>query len=163
MLPGFVDVVSSTHAIGSWHTGSLASHADELAAMPSLHMAWAGWCAMVVWAMTARRWLRGLALLHVAATAAVVISTGNHFVLDLLGGAVVLAVAAALIPGWQRLCARARGPAATLRDRARTIGAVPDGAPAALRAAILRVRGAGGEDRAGAAGAETAPGTGAAG
>ena len=49
MLPGFVDVVASTHAIGSWHTGALASQANQLAAMPSLHIAWAVWCTVVVW------------------------------------------------------------------------------------------------------------------
>ena len=42
MLDGFTDVVASTHAFGSWHTGALASHANQVAAMPSLHMAWAG-------------------------------------------------------------------------------------------------------------------------
>ncbi len=43
MLGGFTDVVATTHAIGSWHTGALASHANQLAAMPSLHIAWAVW------------------------------------------------------------------------------------------------------------------------
>jgi hypothetical protein len=43
MLPasGFVDVVAVTHTWGAWHSGALASQANELAAMPSLHMAWA--------------------------------------------------------------------------------------------------------------------------
>jgi hypothetical protein len=48
MLDGFIDVVSSTHAIGSWHSGALASHANELAAMPSLHIAWAAWCSFAL-------------------------------------------------------------------------------------------------------------------
>ena len=39
-------VVASTHAFGSWHTGALASQANQLAAMPSLHMAWAGWASV---------------------------------------------------------------------------------------------------------------------
>ena len=46
MLDGFTDVVASTGAFGSWHTGALASQANQLAAMPSLHMAWAAWCAL---------------------------------------------------------------------------------------------------------------------
>ena len=62
MLAGFTDVVASTHAFGSWHTGALASQANELAAMPSLHMAWAVWCSMVIWKATKRAWLRALAL-----------------------------------------------------------------------------------------------------
>ncbi len=41
---GFTDVVASSHTIGSWHTGSLAADANQFAAMPSLHIAWAAWC-----------------------------------------------------------------------------------------------------------------------
>ena len=52
MLKGFTDVVASTGAFGSWHTGALASDANQLAAMPSLHMAWAAWCTLAVWQMT---------------------------------------------------------------------------------------------------------------
>ena len=37
------------HAFGSWHTGALASQANQLAAMPSLHIAWAVWCTLAVW------------------------------------------------------------------------------------------------------------------
>ena len=64
MLPGFVDVVASTHAIGSWHAGALASAANQLAAMPSLHIAWAVWCTIVVWRIATRRWLRGIDSRH---------------------------------------------------------------------------------------------------
>ena len=93
MLAGFTDVVASTHAIGSWHTGALASHANELAAMPSLHLAWAGWCALVLWRISRRRWVRALGMVHVGLTTVAVLATGNHFVLDVLAGLVVLAVA----------------------------------------------------------------------
>jgi hypothetical protein len=52
MLRGFTDVIASSHTFGSWHTGSLASAANQFAAMPSLHMAWAAWCALVLWRLT---------------------------------------------------------------------------------------------------------------
>jgi hypothetical protein len=97
MLPGFTDVVASTHAIGSWHTGALASHANELAAMPSLHMAWAGWCALALWRVSSRAWVRALGVLHAGLTAVAVLSTGNHFVLDLLGGLLVLSASVAIV------------------------------------------------------------------
>ena len=97
MLSGFTDVVATTGAIGSWHSGALASHANELAAMPSLHIAWAGWCVVAVWRMTERRWVRALAVLHVCLTALAVLSTGNHFVLDILGGLAVLAASVLLV------------------------------------------------------------------
>ena len=58
---GFSDVVASTHAFGSWHTGALASAANQLAAMPSLHMAWAAWCAIVLWRLSRSPWVRGAA------------------------------------------------------------------------------------------------------
>ena len=93
MLPGFTDVVASTHAFGSWHTGSLASHANQFAAMPSLHMAWAVWCALAVWRATERRWVRGLAVAYPCLTALAVLATGNHFLFDIFGGLAVLALA----------------------------------------------------------------------
>jgi len=97
MLGGFVDVVASTHAIGSWHTGALASHANELAAMPSLHIAWAGWCVLALWQLTRKAWVRALGVAHLALTAFAVLCTGNHFVLDMLGGLATLALAVALV------------------------------------------------------------------
>jgi hypothetical protein len=97
MLPGFVDVVASTHAIGSWHTGALASQANQLAAMPSLHIAWAVWCTVVVWKLTSRVWLRVLATVYPFVTAFAVLATGNHFVLDVLGGLATIALSLLLV------------------------------------------------------------------
>jgi hypothetical protein len=95
MLPGvgFSDVVALTHAFGSWHTGSLAADADQFAAMPSLHMAWAAWCVLVVWWATERRWVRALAGGHLALTCVAVLATGNHFLADVLAGLATTAVA----------------------------------------------------------------------
>jgi membrane-associated phospholipid phosphatase len=93
MLPGFTDVVASTGAIGSWHSGALASDANQLAAMPSLHIGWAVWCAIAVWTATRKVWARALIAVYPFVTAFAVLSTGNHFVLDILGGALVAAVA----------------------------------------------------------------------
>jgi PAP2 superfamily len=95
MLPGFVDVVASTHAIGSWHTGALASAANQLAAMPSLHIAWAVWCTIVLWTISSRRWVRAVAVIYPCLTALAVLATGNHYTLDIVGG--LLAIAASLL------------------------------------------------------------------
>lgn len=105
MLPGneFTDVVASTHAFGSWHTGSLAHDADQYAAMPSLHIAWACWCLVVIWRLTRRPWLRALGVAHVTITAFVVLATGNHFLLDVLAGAVTAGVAFAVVALMRRL------------------------------------------------------------
>jgi hypothetical protein len=122
MLPGFTDVVASTHAIGSWHTGALASHANELAAMPSLHIAWAVWCTLVLWQISARRWVRAVAVLYPCVTALAVLATGNHFVLDILGGLVVIAAAVLIV----RLIGRLQRRPGIAIDRRRPVLAKSD-------------------------------------
>ncbi len=117
MLGGFTDVVASSGAFGSWHTGALASHANQLAAMPSLHIAWALWCTLAVWRMTTRAPLRALALAYPCVTAFAVLATGNHYVLDLLGGALTLVLAAALVRAAAALLPRLRALARP-RERA---------------------------------------------
>ncbi len=97
MLDGFTDVVASAHAFGSWHTGALASAANQLAAMPSLHMAWAAWCTLALWRASKRPVVRALAIAYPCLTALAVLATGNHFLLDIVGGLVALALAVALV------------------------------------------------------------------
>jgi hypothetical protein len=94
---GFTDVVASSHTIGSWHTGSLAADANQFGAMPSLHIAWAVWCALVLWRLSSRAWARVLAVVYPCLTTLAVLSTGNHYLLDLLGGLVTFALALALV------------------------------------------------------------------
>jgi PAP2 superfamily len=110
MLPGFTDVIAATHAIGGWHTGSLASHANELAAMPSLHIAWAAWCTLAIWQLNARRWVRALGVAYPILTSVVVIATGNHFVLDIAGGLAVIAAAVLLVSLFGRCAQIATNP-----------------------------------------------------
>jgi hypothetical protein len=107
MLPGFEDVVAASHTLGSWHTGALASAANQLAAMPSLHMAWAAWCGVVLWRASPRALVRALALLYPCLTAAAVMATGNHYLLDLLAGFATAALAALLAAAIERRRARA--------------------------------------------------------
>ncbi len=126
MLDGFTDVVASTHAIGSWHSGALASHADELAAMPSLHMAWAAWCALALWRISTRRWVRAAAVAYPCATAFAVLATGNHFVLDILGGLAAMALAVAV----ERLVRRSWRAARNARPQGGTAFAIARAEPA---------------------------------
>jgi membrane-associated phospholipid phosphatase len=120
---GFSDVVSSSHAFANFHGGSLASHANELAAMPSLHMAWAAWCGLALWRASRRRWVRGLAIFYPCTVIAAVIATGNHFVLDLVAGLAVLALAVLLVAAPARIRATLRAR----RVRPRPAAARADG------------------------------------
>ncbi len=97
MLDGFTDVVAASGAFGSWHTGSLSTHANELAAMPSLHIAWAVWCTVAIWRLRTARWVRALAVLYPCVTAFAVLCTGNHFVLDMVGGLAAIAACMLLV------------------------------------------------------------------
>ncbi len=117
MLPGYTDVVASTHAFGGWHTGALASQANQLAAMPSLHIAWAVWCTIALWRISKRRWLRGLAVAYPCVTALAVLSTGNHFLLDIVGGLLAIAAAVAIVG----LVTRVRGAAGVRAGRQRPL------------------------------------------
>jgi hypothetical protein len=102
---GFDDVVASTHALGGWHSGALATAANQFAAMPSLHMAWAVWCSLVLWSLSGRLWVRIVAVIYPCVTCVAVLATGNHFLLDVLAGVVTAALAALLVRAvevWRR-------------------------------------------------------------
>jgi hypothetical protein len=71
--------------------------ANQLAAVPSLRVAWALWVSMVL-ARTAGRTMVQLAgALHVAVTLWVVVATGNHFVLDAVAAVPFVVVAVFLV------------------------------------------------------------------
>ena len=100
LVPGghIVDVAAATRAIGSWHSGTLATvgNANELASMPSLHIAWAVWSAWAVWQVLPRRKATLAVFLYPVATTYAVLATGNHFLLDVLAGVVTLVLAVLL-------------------------------------------------------------------
>ncbi|HTW06021.1 MAG TPA: phosphatase PAP2 family protein, partial [Acidimicrobiales bacterium] len=108
MLSGFVDVVAHSGALG-WHN-DLVKHADQLAAMPSMHMGYAVWCALVAWQAARTRRTKILAVVfgvsYSLLTTWAVIATGNHYLLDVVAGTATTAVAA-LIVGAAPLLARA--------------------------------------------------------
>jgi hypothetical protein len=93
--------------------GSTAG-ADQLSAMPSVHVAWS---VLVAWAVITRarsRW-RWLILLHPAATVFVVVATGNHFWADAI---VAVVIDAAVIAAQSLLARYLRRPARVVRQAA---------------------------------------------
>jgi membrane-associated phospholipid phosphatase len=111
---GFIDIVAVTHAVGAWSSGALASQANEFAAMPSLHVAWALWCAIAVWTATRNRPARAIAVLYAIMTGVVVIATGNHYFLDVVAGAAAGAASAVGAWIWEQ---RRRGTPAQPADQ----------------------------------------------
>jgi|SRR3954447_6669119 hypothetical protein len=89
----YVDTVAKFHTWGSLADPDIAQHSNQYAAMPSLHIAWALWSGIAIFMCARRTWVRILGLAHPAATLVVILGTANHFILDAVAGAFVLAVA----------------------------------------------------------------------
>jgi diacylglycerol O-acyltransferase / wax synthase len=89
---GFVDTVLQHRTFGSWGSPVVA-HANTVAAMPSLHVAWALWVSVVLALISGGRRTQAVSAVHVAVTVFVVLATANHYLLDVAGGVVAVAVA----------------------------------------------------------------------
>ncbi|MDG3010298.1 inositol phosphorylceramide synthase [Rhodococcus sp. D2-41] len=105
LLSGFVDTVVADHTLGSWGSPA-ASSANVYAAMPSLHVAWALWCAAAIAATARHGWVRSVVWIYPLLTGVVVIATANHYLLDTLAAVVVVAVSWALVAAGHRVLAR---------------------------------------------------------
>ena len=88
---GFVDTLAEHGGLWSFDSGTMQAVSNQYAAMPSLHFGWALWCAVAAAALLRRRWQRVAAFAYPAATLFAIVVTGNHFVLDAVGGALVVA------------------------------------------------------------------------
>jgi hypothetical protein len=136
-VPGMTDVLDHYHILGSGDPHGPDSLVNLYAAMPSLHVAWAAWCAAAVVLATRSRW-RHLAWLYPAATTFVVLATANHFVLDVAAGLAVMALGLLAtrgipVPGWHGIRARLGRRAAGATTRPDATGHLAGGvAPAAM-------------------------------
>ena len=92
VLGSAVDTVIVNQVV--WAKDGAAGFVNEYAAMPSLHVGWAVWCALALVAVLQSKW-RHLAWLYPITTTLVVEATANHYFLDAIGGAVVV-----LVPLW---------------------------------------------------------------
>lgn len=103
-MPGIVDIVAEHDPIAGAASRDLANGHNHFSAFPSLHVGWSALCAYAAWLVLRRRHprLRLLVWLHPMIMAGVVIATGNHYVLDVVGSAVLLAASTAAATVWSR-------------------------------------------------------------
>jgi hypothetical protein len=87
----FVDTAKTIGGMGPADKGSLADD-NAYAAMPSLHIAWAGWCTVVLVPILKSWWGKTLAILYPLVTLLAVVVTANHFILDGVGGLICLGI-----------------------------------------------------------------------
>ncbi|MEM9036503.1 MAG: phosphatase PAP2 family protein [Actinomycetota bacterium] len=98
----FVDTLVEVGGLWSFSSDGMQSISNQYAAMPSLHIGWALWCVAALWVVTPHRATRWLLLLYPTLTLFAIVVTGNHFILDAVGGALVLAVGYVAAIGWRR-------------------------------------------------------------
>ena len=110
LMPPPVKTVDTASVIGglwNYNHGGLEHIADPYAAMPSLHIVWSGWVAYVFFSSfgLSSKW-RYLFWLYPVFTGFTIIATGVHWSLDLVGGAIVLAISIYLAKAIERWLGR---------------------------------------------------------
>jgi membrane-associated phospholipid phosphatase len=91
LLPAGFGFVDTLRAGGSGHleTSLINTAGDQYASMPSLHVAWAVWCALALYPAVRHLALRVLVVAYPVTTTLVVVATGNHFFLDAVAGTIL--------------------------------------------------------------------------
>jgi hypothetical protein len=87
---GFVDTIARYPTLWTFNSGAMKNISNQYAAMPSVHCAWALWCACALVPRLKRTWAKILAALYPVMTVAVIVITANHFFLDAVGGFAIL-------------------------------------------------------------------------
>jgi hypothetical protein len=118
LLPGLgiIDTVHGLQDFSKPDYGTLTALTNQYAAMPSLHFGWSLWCGVVIAIIAPRWWMKALGLLHPFFTVSAIVATGNHWVLDAAGGAVVVGMGFGLAYLFQGPRARSVTAAAAVSD-----------------------------------------------
>ena len=86
---GIVDMLRAPDGSGHFESTLITTAGDRYASMPSVHVAWAVWCALALWPVVRPRILRALVVAYPLMTILVVVVTGNHYFLDTIAGTVL--------------------------------------------------------------------------
>ncbi|MFJ7056478.1 bifunctional glycosyltransferase 87/phosphatase PAP2 family protein [Streptomyces microflavus] len=111
---GFIDTVHGVQDFAKPDYGTLTTVTNQYAAMPSLHFGWSLWCGVVIVMLAPRMWMKALGLLHPLFTIAAIVATANHWVLDAVGGALVVSLGFGLtylLSGPRKLVTEEKQPA----------------------------------------------------
>jgi hypothetical protein len=93
---GFVDTLAKYPTFWSFSSGAVSKVSNQFAAMPSVHIAWSTWCAVVFFPRVRATWQKALAVCYPIVTLIVIVISGNHYVLDAAGGLAILAIGYAI-------------------------------------------------------------------
>jgi hypothetical protein len=88
----FVDTLQLIGGLWSFSSGPVGNVSNQYAAMPSLHVAWSLWCALVVASLVRPWWGKALAFAYPVFTLFVITVTANHYFSDAIAGVLLVAV-----------------------------------------------------------------------
>jgi hypothetical protein len=88
----FRDTLAEDPAFWSFNSGAVSKISNQYAAMPSVHCAWALWCACALIPRVKHTWAKVLAGLYPVATVTTIVVTANHYILDAPAGFLVLGI-----------------------------------------------------------------------
>ena len=88
---GFVDTVAAYGGWISFGNEGMKEVSNQYAAMPSMHIGWSTWTAIVLVPLVRRRRAKVLVALYPVITLVGIVLTANHFWIDGVGGLVCLA------------------------------------------------------------------------
>ncbi|MFD9358014.1 bifunctional glycosyltransferase 87/phosphatase PAP2 family protein [Streptomyces sp. NPDC060031] len=94
---GFIDTVHGVQDLANPQYGAMTAISNQYAAMPSLHFGWSLWCGVVIVTLAPKGWQKLLGALHPLITVCAIVATANHWVLDAVGGAVVVSAGFGLV------------------------------------------------------------------
>jgi hypothetical protein len=100
---GFVDTLAKYPTIWSFNSGEMSKLSNQFAAMPSVHCAWALFCACVLVPRLRSRPAKILAAAYPALTVTAITLTGNHYFLDAVGGFATLGIGYGAAVAFDRL------------------------------------------------------------
>jgi hypothetical protein len=132
--PVFVDTLAEFGGLWSFDSSTVQAVSNQYAAMPSLHVGWALWCALAMLPFLRRWWAKALAVAYPGATTLAVVITGNHFWLDAVGGVAVVAVGYGIAVVIRRAIANRRKDAGTVTGETSPESGLPVPPGAALAA-----------------------------
>ena len=95
---GYVDTVARYGGWISFGNDGYKEVSNQYAAMPSMHIGWSTWCALVLVPLLRRRWAKVLAAMYPVLTLLCIVVTGNHYWIDGVGGLICLGAGYGLAP-----------------------------------------------------------------
>jgi len=86
---GRTDALIANDILGARHVHE--GLVNLYAAMPSLHVGWSTWSAFALWPLARKAWVKVLLVVYPVTIFFCIVVTANHWILDAVGGWIVLA------------------------------------------------------------------------